>query len=201
MPPGRPREFDQDEVLDRALDVFWRKGYEGASLADLTAAMGINRPSLYAAFGDKEGLFRAALDRYVAGPSSFVSGALAEPNAREAVERLLCGAARALTDPAHPPGCLAVQGALVCSDAAASVKAELTRRRAASEAVVRARLERAVAEGELSEEVDVEALARYFMTVFSGHGGPGYRRGWARGADGGCRDGDAGLAELSHTGL
>jgi AcrR family transcriptional regulator len=66
---GRPREFDADEVLDRALDVFWRKGYEGASLSELTEAMGINRPSLYAAFGNKEELFRKALDRYADGPA------------------------------------------------------------------------------------------------------------------------------------
>ena len=86
MPRGRPREFDVEKALDRALEVFWRKGYEGASLPDLTRAMGINRPSLYAAFGSKEGLFRRALDRYAEGPAGYVAGALAEPTARAVAE-------------------------------------------------------------------------------------------------------------------
>ena len=91
MPRGRPREFDADQALDRALRVFWRKGYEGASLLDLTRAMGINRPSLYAAFGDKRALFRKALDRYVDGPAAYVGEALKAPTGRGVVERLLRG--------------------------------------------------------------------------------------------------------------
>ena len=96
-PTGRPLSFDPDKALDRALDVFWRKGYEGASLADLTKAMGINRPSLYAAFGDKEKLFRKVLDRYAEGPASYSSAALEEPTSRAVVERLLYGTADMLT--------------------------------------------------------------------------------------------------------
>src|SRR5713226_3358653 len=88
---GRPRAFDVDRALDRALHVFWQKGYEGASLSDLTKAMGINRPSLYAAFGDKEALFRKALDRYADGPASYVGEALKEPTGRAVAERLLRG--------------------------------------------------------------------------------------------------------------
>src|SRR5207244_857570 len=88
---GRPRAFDVDQALDRALKVFWRKGYEGAALADLTRAMGINRPSLYAAFGNKEALFRRALDRYAEGPAGFFLASLAAPTARDAVARLPCG--------------------------------------------------------------------------------------------------------------
>src|ERR687895_845688 len=91
-PAGRPREFDQDEALDTALEVFWRQGYEGTSLGELTVAMGINRPSLYAAFGNKEALFRKALDRYVDGPAAYTREALHEPSARAVVERLLRGA-------------------------------------------------------------------------------------------------------------
>src|SRR5882724_6357466 len=86
---GRPRTFDIDAALDAALHVFWRKGYDGASLADLTGAMGINRPSLYAAFGNKEALFRKALDRYVDRPAAFVLEALSAPTARAVVEHLL----------------------------------------------------------------------------------------------------------------
>src|SRR5438046_5943942 len=111
---GRPRAFDADEALDQALTVFWRKGYEGASLPDLTRAMGINRPSLYAAFGNKEALFRKVLDRYAEGSAACVREALAEPTARSVVEQLLTSAAELFTDPRNPRGCLAVQGALAC---------------------------------------------------------------------------------------
>src|SRR5260221_7462696 len=96
-PIGRPRAFDIAEALENALRVFWEKGYEGASLSDLTGAMGINRPSLYAAFGNKESLFRKVLDRYATGPADYVSKALAQPTARAAVEALLYGAADRLT--------------------------------------------------------------------------------------------------------
>ncbi len=82
MPSGRPREFDIDQALDAALNVFWRKGYEGATLPDLTRAMGINRPSLYAAFGNKETLFRKSVERYVEGPAAHIVEALEEPTAR-----------------------------------------------------------------------------------------------------------------------
>src|SRR5690349_11988785 len=87
MPSGRTRQFDVDEALDRALEVFWARGYEGATLPELTRAMGINRPSLYAAFGNKEQLFRKALDRYQTGPMSFLTEALRKPTARAVVER------------------------------------------------------------------------------------------------------------------
>src|SRR5207245_2576808 len=113
-PAGRPRSFDLDKALDAALQVFWRKGYEGASLPDLTEAMGINRPSLYAAFGNKEELFRTVVIRYIEGPAAFVRKALDEPTARAAAERLLTGAVDLVTDPKNPRGCLLVQGALVC---------------------------------------------------------------------------------------
>src|SRR5437763_11448362 len=100
------------------MQVFWSKGFEGASLPDLTEAMGINRPSLYCAFGNKEQLFRKALDRYTEGKAVLYREAIGEPTARAAAGRLLMGMADALTDPLHPPGCLAVQGALSCGEAA-----------------------------------------------------------------------------------
>src|SRR3981189_352428 len=121
MAMGRPREFDVDKALELALQVFWRKGYEGASMADLTETMGITRPSLYSAFGNKEELFRKALDRYVDGPGGYFQVALAKPTMRAVVEHLLYESADAVTDPNHPPGCLAVQGALSCGDAAESI--------------------------------------------------------------------------------
>src|SRR5258705_13627764 len=105
MPLGRPRTFDTDKALDKALKVFWRKGYEGASLPELTRAMGINRPSLYAAFGNKEALFRKAVERYAQGPSGYTGAALELPTARAVVEELLRGGARTMTDPKCPRGC------------------------------------------------------------------------------------------------
>jgi AcrR family transcriptional regulator len=166
---GRPREFNADQVLDKALHVFWERGYEGTSLSDLTEAMGINRPSLYAAFGNKEELFRLALDRYAqTGPGAVHREALAEPTAKAVVERLLRCAANSLTDPSNPPGCLAVQGALTCGDAAESIKQELCRRRSDGERALRERFERARAEGDLAGEADPAALARFVVTVTQG---------------------------------
>jgi AcrR family transcriptional regulator len=168
VPRGRPREFDVDKALDRALWVFWRKGYEGASLPDLTKAMGINRPSLYAAFGSKEGLFRKALDRYADGPAAYVREALNAPTARAVAERLLGGAIDLATDRRNPRGCLMVHGALACGEAVESVRRELVARRAATEAAVRRRFERAAAEGDLPADSDPAGLARYVLTVIQG---------------------------------
>ena len=168
MPKGRPREFDIDQALDRALKVFWRKGYEGASLPELTRAMGINRPSLYAAFGNKEALFRKVLDRYAEGPAAYVGEALNEPTARAVAERLLGGAIDLLTGPRGPRGCLLVHGALACGEAAESIRRELASRRAAGEAAIRQRFERALAEGDLPPEACPADLAGYVVTVLRG---------------------------------
>jgi AcrR family transcriptional regulator len=165
---GRPREFDAAKALDRALEVFWRKGYEGTSLSDLTRAMRINRPSLYAAFGNKEELFRKVLDRYGEGPASYVRGALGARTAREVAEGLLYGAAELLTSPRHPRGCLLVKSALACGEEAAPVREELTLRRAAGEMAVRRRLERAQREGDLPTGASAVDLARYLATVIHG---------------------------------
>src|SRR5260370_27802311 len=116
---GRPRGFDADRALDRALAVFWRNGYEGASLPTLTKAMGINRPSLYAAFGNKEALFRKAVDRYERGAAGYAPKALKQPTARQVDAALLEGIVALLTRPRNPGGCLMVQGALACGENAA----------------------------------------------------------------------------------
>ncbi len=165
---GRPRSFDIDGALDRALRVFWRKGYEGTSLSDLTKAVGVNRPSLYAAFGDKKALFLKALDRYLDGPAAYVQEALKEPTARAVVERLLRGAVELNAAPRNRGGCLMVQGALASGEAADSIRLELTARRAASEAAIRRRLQHAKSEGDLPADTVPADLARYVATILRG---------------------------------
>src|SRR3569833_4427568 len=128
---GRPREFDVEQALDQALDVFWRNGYEGASIAELTQAMGISPPSLYAAFGTKEGLFRKALDRYIEQRTNFWQAAVQAPTARAMVERLLDGTVEFLSDERTPNGCLLVRGAMSCSEAADKIARALPAKRAA----------------------------------------------------------------------
>ncbi len=165
---GRPREFDVDEALGKALHLFWRKGFEGTSMTDLTEAMGIAKPSLYAAFGNKEELFRKALDSYQATCMAFFQCAMTQPTARRAVERLLFGFADVQTDCAHPPGCLETNGALVCSDGADHIRRELIRRRDGQVAMLQDRLQRARQEGDLPADAEPADLARYVMTVVQG---------------------------------
>jgi AcrR family transcriptional regulator len=165
---GRPREFDLDNALDRALLVFWRNGYEGASIADLTEAMGINPPSLYAAFGNKEGLFRKAVDRYVELHAGFWDVASAKPTARAMIEHILHASADFVTDESKPRGCLFVRGPMACSEAADKIRDELVTRRDTGETRLRERLERAIREGEIAPELNPADYARYIMTVLEG---------------------------------
>src|SRR6476646_442813 len=130
---GRPREFDVDEALAAALRVFWSKGYEAASLTDLTEAMGITRPSLYAAFGNKEALFRKALDLYEREKLAYIGQALEAPTSREVVERLLHGALAMQTSDCEPKGCMRVLTSVSCGPEAASIRADLMERRQSSQ--------------------------------------------------------------------
>jgi len=165
---GRPRTFDIDTALEKALEVFWRKGYDGTSLSDLTEAMGINKPSLYAAFGNKEQLFLKAIEFYESRPCSFFLPALEKPTAYQVAEHMLFGAAMNMADQSHPQGCVVVQGALSCSEAAATVKESLINRRFEGEQKLRDRFERAKQEGDLPATTDPETLARYLGTVLQG---------------------------------
>lgn len=168
MRTGRPRAFCMDEALAKAMPIFWRKGYEGTSIADLTEAMGINPPSLYAAFGSKEGLFRAVLDRYEQERKDDLDKILSAPTARATAEQYLLkvSVAATSTDDKHPPGCLIVQTGQSCADAAIP---EMTNRlRASKELALRERFERARKEGDLAKSADPAALARYIMTVANG---------------------------------
>jgi AcrR family transcriptional regulator len=162
---GRPRAFDREEALDRAMELFWRYGYEATSIADLTKAMGINPPSLYAAFGDKEKLFLEAIDRYC-GDAAPAFGD--EPTAREAVERLLVGAVAGLTRSKSPRGCMLVTSAMNCSESSAHLQDALARKRAAAERALEGRIERGVADGDLSKGTDTAALAKFYTTVLHG---------------------------------
>lgn len=164
---GRPRDFDLNAALDAALHVFWKKGYEGASLTDLTEAMHINRPSLYAAFGNKEELFRKALDSY-ASRSPFFTEALQEKHIRDVIEKILYGYADILTDISRPRGCLIINAALACSKTAEPVRQELIARRLANQKKVCDRLQRAQQEGDLSPTVNCEDMARYISTIYQG---------------------------------
>lgn len=165
MAMGRPRIFDVSKALDAALRLFWRHGYEGASLADLTDAMRINKPSLYAAFGSKEALFRRAVASYDEKYGNYFRDALAQPTARLVAEKLMVAAIRQSTRPGHPRGCLLVQGALASSTAAEPIKRTLGKYRADAEAQIRARFERAIAEGDLDADANPAQLAGFIWTV------------------------------------
>jgi AcrR family transcriptional regulator len=168
MPSGRTRQFDADEALDRALEVFWSHGYEGATLPELTQAMRINRPSLYAAFGNKEQLFRKVLDRYQTGPNSFLTEALRKPTARAAAEAIFSGFLRMQRDRARPRGCLIVSSALACSEETAPVHRELARLRQALVTALRRRFEQAVHDSDLPAGTDCATLGRYVAAVLNG---------------------------------
>lgn len=165
---GRPREFDPEEALSAALTVFWRRGYEGASMAELTEAMGITKPSLYACFGNKEALFRKALDLYERDKLCYVKTALEAETARGVAERLLRGALATHCGERDPQGCLGVISTVACGVEAESIRSEVLARRASSEAALAQRLERAREEGDLPDHVDPTALATYLTTVLQG---------------------------------
>jgi AcrR family transcriptional regulator len=160
-PRGRPLEFNQDEALDKALKVFWARGYEGASMAELTEAIGINKPSIYAAFGNKEELFRKALARYTTGPVAFVGEAMKEPTAKLAVEKLLTQAADFFSDKNTPNGCMIVQGALTCGQ-------ELIAYRAYFEFSINKRLDLGKEQGDLPQDTSTKQLAKYIATIHQG---------------------------------
>ncbi len=167
-PIGRPRGFDADEALERAMVVFWEQGYEGASLADLTGAMGITKTSMYAAFGNKEELFRKALDRYAEGPAAYAAKTLVLPTAREVATAFLAGSVAASTRPGCPAGCLGVQGSLAAGEAGRTIRDVLAEWRDGGRLHLRGRFQRAVDEGDLPPDADPGLLARYVMTVANG---------------------------------
>lgn len=165
---GRPRSFDADVALEAALQVFWQKGYEGASLPDLTTAMGMQRPSVYALFGNKEALYLRVLDHYFERHMAFSREALLLPDAHAVIDALLDGYARLVTTPGCPRGCFAVNGALACSDDAAPVQQELVARRRSRLGALTRRFERAQEAGELLRDTVPADLARCVMALAQG---------------------------------
>jgi AcrR family transcriptional regulator len=165
---GRPRGFNYDEALDRAMHVFWRKGFEGASLNDLTAAMGIQPASLYKAFGNKRTLFEKALTRYLAGPVAFVHDALDEPTAFAVADRILRRTAEFLTEGRSRRGCMTIQAALAGGVEGEPIRRKLIALRVKEQDALRRRFERAKSEGDLPNDADAADLARFVTAIYQG---------------------------------
>lgn len=165
---GRPRVFDMDEALDKALEIFWKRGYEGASIAELTETLGINKPSLYAAFGNKEELFKKTLSRYVAGPVAFIQEAINQPTAYEVAQSFLTKAVEFFSDTQHPKGCLIVQAALFGSADSLMIKDLLAKYRYSYEHQLAKRFEKAIKEGDLPTDANAETLAKFLSTLHQG---------------------------------
>lgn len=165
---GRPRGFDADEALEKAMLVFWRRGYDGVSLSDLARAMGITKTSLYAAFGNKDDLFRKALVRYGEGPAAYAVTALDEPTAREVAAAYLKGSVLTCTWPGGPAGCLSTQAFMAAGHLEKPLREALDAWRVQNRARLSDRFRRAIAEGDLPPRADPDVLARYLMTTADG---------------------------------
>ena len=165
---GRPREFCVDHALAQALRVFWTKGYEGASLTDLTDAMGITRPSLYAAFGNKESLFRKALDLYEREKMAYIGQAMAQPTARKVAETMLRGALENAAGDGEPHGCLRVIASVACGPAAESIHQEIVQRGEIFKRAIVERFDRAKGEGDLPADIDALGLTGVLVAWLQG---------------------------------
>jgi len=166
-PRGRQPTFDRNAALDVALELFWRHGYDGVGIADLTKAMGIAAPSLYHAFGSKADLYREVLRRY--GSNGMSADEIAKTESgREAVRQMLERGIAAVTKPGGPPGCMVSSGMLMTSAENAALAAELKRMRASARKALQRRIKRDIDEGRLPRETDAAALARFFATVLQG---------------------------------
>lgn len=165
---GRPSAFDYEEALEKALKVFWTRGYEGASMAELSEAMGINRPSIYAAYGNKEVLFSKALSRYMAGPAAYVAKAMQEPTAKQVALKFLTQSAEFLSNDSNPRGCMIAIGSLFTGAGSEQVQQELVAYRQGYENALRERFDLAKSQNDLPQNVNTAALAKYIATVHQG---------------------------------
>jgi AcrR family transcriptional regulator len=164
---GRPREFCPDQALASALQVFWTKGYEGASLSDLTDAMGITRPSLYAAFGNKEALFRQALDLYERDKRAYIGEAMREPTARGVAQYLLHGAVDTATG-GECRGCMGVIATVACQSVEPSIRDDVNQRAEVAKALIVDRMQQAIDAGEFIVPTNAEAITRYLLAIMQG---------------------------------
>lgn len=164
---GRPREFDTEEALANALRVFWQKGYEGASLSDLTEAMGITRPSLYSAFGNKEALFRLALDLYEKDKLAYIGEAVEAPSARAVAENLLLGAVDVATG-GECRGCMGVIASVACQSVEPSIRDDVNARAESAKQMIVDRMQRAIDAGEFAVPTDANAITRYLLAIMQG---------------------------------
>ncbi len=167
-PRGRPSAFDYEDALEKALKIFWLRGYEGASMAELTKAMGINRPSIYAAYGNKEELFSKVLRRYMAGPVAYVAEAMHEPTAKQVAEKFLTKSAEFLSNQYNPRGCMIAIGTLFSGEGCEQVQQELTAYRQGYEKALRERFDLAKSKNDLPQSVNTTTLAKYIATVHQG---------------------------------
>ncbi|MGF0540325.1 TetR/AcrR family transcriptional regulator [Agrobacterium sp. ES01] len=167
-PRGRPRAFDRAEALEHAGLTFWRLGYEGASIADLTKAMGITPQSLYSAFSSKADLYREALDWYQSRIGAFAIAALEEPEVTTAIERLLMEAAVEFSNPDRPHGCMISTAVLNCAEENQTVAAMVAGERKTTLDALQNRIARGIAEGQLPSNTDPQALARFVGAIIQG---------------------------------
>jgi AcrR family transcriptional regulator len=165
---GRPISFDKDAALEAAMLLFWKRGFEGASMADLTQAMGLNASSIYAAFGDKHALFSLAVKRYMDSRAQYAVKALQEPTLEKAIRALFDNTVAFLTMPGHPPTCMTLAGAVGCSVEAAPARDLMTEIRKQNEVAMRRRLLKARKSGELSKDINVNDYTRYLSTILAG---------------------------------
>ena len=166
MPRGRPRQFDTEQALSQAMNLFWQQGYQGTSLDDLSKRMGVTKPSLYAAFGDKEQLFLKAFDRYSQVYGGRVRQAVAaQTDVYEAVKAYLNTIADILSDVDNPAGCMWVNSTIECHHLGEIIERKIIEHKARSEAVLYDRLRQAQIEGQIPIEEDIQALARFFSSV------------------------------------
>ena len=165
---GRPISFDKDAALEAAMLLFWERGYEGTSMADLTQAMGLNPSSIYAAFGDKHALFSLAVKRYLDSRAQYATSALKEPTLERVIRTLFDNTVAFLTTPGHPPTCMTLAGAMGCSVDAAPARDLMTEVRKQNEVAMRECFVQARKSGELSKDINVDDYARYLSTILAG---------------------------------
>lgn len=162
------KQFDRVDVLQRAMALFWRRGYEATSIRDLVAATGINRGSIYATFGDKKGFFLAVLDYYGETVAKPLMAQLGDPDPRRAIERMLESIIQRTSDPRFPRGCLNTNTSLECPGSGDEISRKIAEGFGRQESAIYRVLHRAQAQGSLSATIDARALARFFMAVAQG---------------------------------